>query len=58
LHPHHLLQLNFPSESKTEEEEEEEKTCKLHLISVPVTKLKTHLRALKMLTTSFTSWVG
>jgi len=41
LHPHHLLQLNFPSESKTqEEEEEEEKTCKLHLISVPVTKLK------------------
>jgi hypothetical protein len=41
LHPHHLLQLNFPSESKTqEEEEEEEETCKLHLISVPVTKLK------------------
>jgi hypothetical protein len=43
LHPHHLLQLNFPSQSKTqeeEEEEEEEKTRKLHLISVPVTKLK------------------
>jgi hypothetical protein len=43
LHPHLLLQLNFPSESKTqeeEEEEEEEKTRKLHLISVPVTKLK------------------
>jgi hypothetical protein len=41
LHSHHLLQLNFPSESKTqEEEEEEEKTRKLHLISVPVTKLK------------------
>jgi hypothetical protein len=41
LHPDHLLQLNFASESKTqEEEEEEEKTCKLQLISVPVTKLK------------------
>ncbi len=38
LAPPSLLQLNFPSESKTQEEEE--KTRKLHLISVPVTKLK------------------